>query len=77
MHIVSAQKKTILINVIIIMGRRMVSSISWLFEIIWENLGWVSIYREFLPSQLFKLKNLELFLNLLFFSLPTTSSSDI
>ena len=37
MHIVSAQKKTILINVIIIMGRRMVSSISWLFEIIWEN----------------------------------------
>ena len=77
MHIVSAQKKTILINVIIIMGRRMVSSISWLFEIIWENLGWVIIYREFLPSQLFKLKNLELFLNLLFFSLPTTSSSDI
>lgn len=77
MHIVIAQKKTILINVIIIMGRMMVSSISWLFEIIWENLGWVSIHREFLPSQLFKLKNLELFLNLLFFSLPTTSSSDI
>ena len=76
MHIVSAQKK-ILIIVIIIMGQRMVSSVSWLFEIIWENLGWVSIYREFSPSQLFKLKNLELFLNLLFFSLPTTSPSDI
>lgn len=48
-----------------------------MFEIIWENLGWVSIYREFSPSQLFKLKSLELFLNLLFFSLPTTSRLDI
>lgn len=58
MHIVSAQKKTILINVIIIMGQRMVSRVSWLLEIVWANLGWVSIYREFSPSQLIKLKNL-------------------
>lgn len=57
MHIVIAQKTNTQLMSPLLWDLEDHSSISWLFELygkIWVGVG--SIYREFLPSQLFKLK---------------------